>query len=98
MSCRIERAQRQDVMIASLLLAETTGKFGVEVIGLGRPEQQLKAFQTWFTERGIVLVLSIPGSLKNLAWQLVCCWHLKVQSSLPLNLAAAGRCFRSIVF
>lgn len=41
-----------DATIASALLAETNGGFGVEVLGLGRPEIQLSALHKWFQDSG----------------------------------------------
>jgi len=51
-SLLIRPARVEDSAVGAALLAETTGKFGVEVLGLGRAELQLKALQVWFKEKG----------------------------------------------
>lgn len=48
MTLIIRPADKNDAAIAACLIAETNGEFGVEVLGLGKPEQQLVALQTWF--------------------------------------------------
>ena len=52
MSLVLRPAIPEDAAVAACLLAETSGDFGVQVLGLGDPELQLKALQTWFIERG----------------------------------------------
>lgn len=52
MSLTIRPARKEDGIIASCLLAETTRDFGVQVLGLGDPDLQLKAFQKWFNDEG----------------------------------------------
>jgi len=52
MSLIMRAARKEDAIPASFLLADTTGEFGVAVLGLGKPELQLKALQTWFSQRG----------------------------------------------
>lgn len=52
MSLSLRPARANDSMIAAALLAETTGEFGVEVLGLGRAELQFRALQRWFEEKG----------------------------------------------
>jgi ribosomal protein S18 acetylase RimI-like enzyme len=48
----IRQAVSSDALEASKLLADTTGEFGVAVLGLGNPALQLKAFQRWFSTGG----------------------------------------------
>jgi ribosomal protein S18 acetylase RimI-like enzyme len=50
MSLVIRPAQKEDGVIAACLLADTMGEFGVEVLGLGKPELQIKALHEWFTD------------------------------------------------
>lgn len=52
MSLNLRAARKEDAIPASLLLADTTGEFGIAVLGLGKPELLLKALQTWFSQRG----------------------------------------------
>lgn len=52
MSLILRPSTRDDAAVAACLLAETSGDFGVQVLGLGDPELQLKALRTWFIERG----------------------------------------------
>ena len=52
MSLIIRPARKEDGIIASCLLAETTRDFGIQVLGLGDPDLQIKAFLTWFTDDG----------------------------------------------
>ena len=52
MSLSLRPARVNDSVIAAALLAETTGEFGVEVLGLGRAELQFRALQRWFEEKG----------------------------------------------
>lgn len=52
MSLFLRAARKEEAIPASMLLADTTGEFGVAVLGLGKPELQLKAFQTWFSQHG----------------------------------------------
>jgi len=47
----IRPAQKDDAAIAACLLAETNGDFGIQVIGLGNPDLELKALQYWFADR-----------------------------------------------
>ena len=51
MSLNIRPAKPGDALIAAALLAETTGEFGVHVLGLGSPELQFKALQLWFEDK-----------------------------------------------
>lgn len=50
MSLNIRPAKPDDALIAAALLAETTGEFGVHVLGLGSPELQFKALCLWFED------------------------------------------------
>ena len=50
MSLNIRPAKPDDALIAATLLAETTGEFGVHVLGLGSPELQFKALCLWFED------------------------------------------------
>ena len=52
MTLIIRPAVKEDSVIAAALLAETNGEFGVEVLGLGKPELQLSAFRQWFADSG----------------------------------------------
>ena len=52
MSLIIRPARKKDGIIASCLLAETTRDFGVQVLGLGDPDLQIKAFSKWFADEG----------------------------------------------
>ncbi len=52
MKIAIRQAVSGDALEASKLLADTTGEFGVAVLGLGNPTLQLKAFQRWFSTGG----------------------------------------------
>lgn len=52
MSIAIRQAVAGDALEASRMLADTTGEFGVEVLGLGDPVLQLKAFERWFSKGG----------------------------------------------
>lgn len=50
MTLNIRPAAREDAAIAAALLAETNGEFGVEVLGLGKPELQFSALKQWFVD------------------------------------------------
>ncbi len=52
MSLMIRPAIPKDAAVAACLMAETSGDFGVQVLGLGDPDLQLKALRTWFKEPG----------------------------------------------
>lgn len=52
MTLIIRPATKDDSVIAAAFLAETNGEFGVEVLGLGKPELQLSAFRQWFADSG----------------------------------------------
>jgi ribosomal protein S18 acetylase RimI-like enzyme len=52
MTTNLRPATKEDSLIAAALLAETNGEFGVEVLGLGKPELQLSALQQWFADSG----------------------------------------------
>jgi len=50
-SLNIRSASPGDALIAAALLAETTGEFGVHVLGLGNAELQFKALHLWFEDK-----------------------------------------------
>lgn len=52
MTLNIRTATIEDAAIAAALLAETNGEFGVEVLGLGKPELQFSALKQWFMDSG----------------------------------------------
>lgn len=52
MTLNLRPATKNDAVVAAALLAETNGGFGVEVLGLGKPELQFSALQQWFVEPG----------------------------------------------
>ena len=52
MTLILRPATKEDAAIASVLLAETNGEFGVAVLGLGRPDLQLSALKQWFADAG----------------------------------------------
>ncbi|MRS05137.1 N-acetyltransferase, partial [bacterium] len=52
MNLTLRPATRADVLVAAALLAETNGEFGVEVLGLGKPDLQFTALRRWFTDTG----------------------------------------------
>lgn len=52
MTLNIRPATTEDAAIAAALLAETNGEFGVEVLGLGKPELQFSALKQWFAGAG----------------------------------------------
>ncbi len=51
MSLNIRPAKPDDALIAATLLAETTGEFGVHVLGLGNAELQFNALHLWFEDK-----------------------------------------------
>lgn len=52
MTLSLRPATRADAKIAAAWLAETNGEFGVEVLGLGKPELQFYALMRWFADTG----------------------------------------------
>lgn len=52
MTVNLRPATRQDAVIAAYLLAETSGEYGVETLGLGKPDLQITAFRQWFVDSG----------------------------------------------
>lgn len=52
MSLILRPATKEDAVIAAALLAETNGEFGVEVLGLGKPNLQYSALRQWFADSG----------------------------------------------
>lgn len=52
MSLILRPATKEDAIIAAALLAETNGEFGVEVLGLGKPDLQYSALRQWFADSG----------------------------------------------
>jgi ribosomal protein S18 acetylase RimI-like enzyme len=50
MSLIIRPACKEDASSAAFLLAETTGEFGVEVVGLGSEDLQIRALEEWFQD------------------------------------------------
>lgn len=52
MTLILRPATKNDAAIAAALLAETNGQFGVEVLGLGKPDLQFSALRQWFAEPG----------------------------------------------
>lgn len=48
MSLILRPARQSDAVISALLLVETNGDFGLQVLGLGDPALQIKAMQEWF--------------------------------------------------
>jgi len=52
MTLVIRPATKEDVPTATALLAETNGAFGVEVLGLGKPDLQFSALKQWFADPG----------------------------------------------
>jgi len=52
MTLNIRPASKEDAPIAAALLASTNGEFGVEVLGLGKPDLQLSALMQWFADSG----------------------------------------------
>ncbi len=52
MTLTLRPATKKDAVNAAALLAETNGGFGVEVLGLGKPDLQISALKQWFSEPG----------------------------------------------
>ncbi len=52
MTIILRPATREDAIVAAALLAETNGEFGVEVLGLGKPDLQFYALRQWFSDTG----------------------------------------------
>ncbi|MBA4384124.1 MAG: hypothetical protein C0410_05260 [Anaerolinea sp.] len=52
MTLIIRPATKEDSVTAAALLAETNGEFGVEVLGLGKPDLQFSALRQWFADTG----------------------------------------------
>lgn len=52
MTLTLRPATKKDADNAAALLAETNGQFGVEVLGLGKPDLQISALSHWFSEPG----------------------------------------------
>lgn len=50
MTINLRPATRADALVAAALLAETNGEFGVEVLGLGKPDLQFCALRQWFAD------------------------------------------------
>jgi ribosomal protein S18 acetylase RimI-like enzyme len=52
MILNLRPATIEDAHLAAVLLAETNGDFGVEVLGLGKQDLQFSALKQWFADSG----------------------------------------------